>query len=249
MSNTQALAEAVARSVIDRTTLPAFPDQLSMEAAYVTARLAAARVADDDHKTAFAGLKAGLTDAAIQQHFGLDEALIGHLYAGRQVSSGTSLPQHGKSLIECELAIRVDGEGRPLSVAPALEFVRLEFASRAEMTPANLVATNLGADTFLVGEPLPWGEQTLADLADASVRLLRDGEPLLETAIATSLGGPQKALAWMLAQARQRDWPLSGETVLLTGTVGQPIPFQPGAYRMECRTGHGMLEALSFRIV
>lgn len=248
MSNTQTLAEAVARSVIERTPLPAFPDQLSMEAGYVVARLAAARVADDDHTTAFAGLKAGLTDAAIQKHFGLEEALIGHLYVGRQISSGASLPHHGKSLIECELAIRVDGEGRPLSVAPALEFVHLDFASRADMTPANLVASNLGADTFLVGEPLPWCDQTLAELAGASVRLLRDGEPLLEASITASLGGPEKALAWMLAQARQRDWPLSGETVLLTGTVGQPVPFQPGAYRMECQLEHGTTRALSFRI-
>ena len=248
MSNTQALAEAVARSVIDQAALPAFPGPLSMDAGYVTARLAASRVAGDDHTIAFAGLKAGLTDTATQQHFGLEEALIGHLYVGRQLRSGASLPDHGKSLIECELAIRVDGAGRPLSVSPALEFVRLEFASREDMTAVNLVATNLGADRFLVGEPLPWSEQTLTQLAGASVRLLRDGEPLLEAAIATSLGGPEKALAWMLAQARKRDWPLSGETVLLTGTVGRPIPFQPGAYRMECRTEEDTWSVLSFHI-
>lgn len=244
MKTESALVTAIARSVIDGTRLPEFPQALSQQQADSVARQVAAAVAGGDHPQAFAGLKAGVTDAAVQKHLGLDEALIGHLYPGRRVEEGARLAMHRKALIECELAIQVNKQGRPLAVAPALEFVRLDFARREDLKPANLVATNLGAEAFLIGEARPWCAQTLATLRNEPVLLFRDGTLVFEAALVGSLGGPEAALDWMLGRAEERGWMPTCDTWLLTGTLGQAIPFEAGSWRVEYES----LRPIHFRI-
>ncbi|ARB45774.1 hypothetical protein [Alloalcanivorax xenomutans] len=231
------LAEAVTR----HKTLPPLPPGLTETEGYQLARRLAEAVAGDQ---AHCGLKAGLTDPRIQSHLGLKEAMLGHLYSNRRLEPGARLCSRGKAMIECELAVFVDAGGRPLSVAPALEFVNVDFARPEDLTPPNLAAINLGADAFMVGETRPWDELALASLDSARIQLYRENELLLDVPANTSLGGVAEASRWMLDKARRLGWPLGDETLLMTGTVGKPLAFVPGLYRAD----YGSFGSVSFTI-
>lgn len=244
MTTVQTLPESIAQAVLGETTLPPLPEALTLQQGYALARQVAARLAEGSETGAFGALKAGLTDPALQSRFGLAEALIGHLYPGRRLECGARLAHRPRALIECELAVRVDRQGRPLAVGPALEFVHLDFARKQDLTPANLAAINLGADGFLLGDEAPWSTRTLDALEETAIRLYRDDVLLFEAPANRSLGGAEKALCWMLDSASRLGWALQEETVLMTGTVGQAIPFQPGEYRAD----YGVFGTVSFHI-
>ncbi|WP_133490752.1 hypothetical protein [Alcanivorax sp. 24] len=231
------LAEAVCR----HKTLPPLPPGLTEMEGYQLARQLAQAVVGEK---ALHALKAGLTDPRIQAHLGLYEVMLGHLYPNRRLQSGARLSRRGKAMIECELAVFVDAGGRPVSVAPALEFVNVDFARSEDLTPPNLAAINLGADAFLVGETQPWNDATLASLDTIRIELYRDEALLLEAPANSSLGGAVDGSQWMLDKARQLGWSLDGETLLMTGTVGKPLAFVPGVYRAD----YGPLGSLSFTI-
>lgn len=95
----------------------------------------------------------------------------------------------------------------------------------------------------MVGNEHPWDE-ALATVADTTVRLRRNDELIFEAPAGGSLGGPAAAREWMLARAERLGWPLAEETVLLTGTVGQAVPFAPGEYRAD----YGALGSVAFSI-
>ena len=60
---------------------------------------------------------------------GLEHALIASLHHGSQLVSGASiLPIEGR-LIESEVALKLDGKGKPISIAPALEIVAVRIHS------------------------------------------------------------------------------------------------------------------------
>lgn len=236
---------SIAEAIAGHRTLPALPKGWSLEEGYAIARQVAAEMNSATGAGRLPGLKAGLTDPAVQGHLGLKEAVLGHLYPARCLKTGARLAHRDKALIECELAIRVDSQGQPLSVAPVLEFVRVDFARREDMTPGNLAAINLGADAYLLGDDVPWSESVLAALDDTVIRLYRNDEPLFEANAAGSLGGPRKALDWMLGRADKLGWALHGETVLITGTVGKALPFECGEYRVD----YGGFGSMTFHIV
>ncbi|ASK35482.1 hypothetical protein CEK62_14410 [Alcanivorax sp. N3-2A] len=244
MTNPTGLPETIAQAVLNETTLPAFPEGLTLARGHALAAQVAERVAGatgGDRQSAF---KAGLTDAALQQRLGLDDAMIGHLYASRRLEPGVRLARRGKALIECELAVHVDDNGRPWAVAPALELVRLEFARPGDLTPASLAATNLGADGFVLGDAQPWSAALLDTLEALMVRLYRDDQLVFEARANQSLGGVQQATSWMLERIAALGWSRQGSTLLMTGTVGQALPFQPGEYRAD----YGALGEVRFSI-
>jgi 2-keto-4-pentenoate hydratase len=76
------------------------------------------------------GWKIGFDTPAIQEHFGLSDAVVGYLTDTRVVEPGATVPLAGwvAPAVEVELAVRVGEGGDIAGLAPALELVDLDIS-------------------------------------------------------------------------------------------------------------------------
>ncbi len=228
----------LASAISSHSELPAFPADLSLDKAYamqphISRQLGGTR-----------GYKAGITHVDTQKKLGLKQPLLGHLYHTGEQPAEATLIHRPHAAIECEIGIIVDAAGCPRSILPVLEFVHLRFSSPRDISAPNLVLCNLGADQFMCGSPLPWRLALEALAKKADIQLRRDGQ-LVQTASAfSSLGGPEPSREWMVSEIQRHQWPLAANTLLIGGTCGEAIPFQPGHYEAD----YGLLGRLKFTI-
>ncbi|MEM6300598.1 MAG: hypothetical protein AAF749_02585 [Pseudomonadota bacterium] len=218
--------QQLAVSIRNHKPLPAFPSALSLDEAYEGVTSVAGRVCDE----MIGGIKAGVTNPQLQEFFGLTQPLLGYLHDWGRTRSGATIPYHQEGKIECEVAILLDKEGHPTALAPAIEFVRFDFSNPKDFTPANMVLCSLGADQFILGNEHPWNDSVLEAINDTVITLLKDESELLRTTPKESLGGPKNVTAWALREAKRRGFTVTSPTVLLGGTCGTAIPFEPGSY-------------------
>ncbi len=240
MLPTESFMGDLATAIRNRDPFPQFPKGLSLDDAFDSLYPLATLVCNEST----AGIKAGLTNPEIQKLFGLDSPLLGYLYDCGERQVGDTIASHEKGQIECEIGIVLDEEGRPKSLAPAIEFVRVDFSEPSDFTPPNLVLTNLGADQFILGQEVDWEEKLVAGLEDLAISLRRSGEEILSTTAGASLGGPKGAVAWCVAEARNRGMRFSARTVLLAGTCGSGMPLEAGDYLAD----FGSLGAIEFKV-
>jgi len=228
----------LASAIRSHSQLPAFPSGITLEQAYAMLPDVVSLVCD----TRTRGLKAGLTNPALQELFGLEDALMGLLFDWGECSPGSRLPYREHSQLECELGIVLNANRQPVSIGPAIEFVHLNFLRPEDFTPANLVISSLGADRYLCGKPTPWREVDFEALRDVVIRLERDGKLLQEVSAYDSLNGPERAVEWCVGEASRRGLDIVGGTLLLTGTCGSALPASPGDYIAD----YGPLGAVTF---
>ncbi|HWD54869.1 MAG TPA: fumarylacetoacetate hydrolase family protein [Acidimicrobiales bacterium] len=76
------------------------------------------------------GWKIGFDTPAIQQHFGLHDAVVGYLTDTRVVAPGATVSLAGWAApaVEVELAVRVGADGTVAGLGPALELVDLDIS-------------------------------------------------------------------------------------------------------------------------
>ena len=216
------IVDGMAAAIRDSGTLPKMPAGLSLEDAYALQR----KVVDAVAGSAVAGLKAGMTAAAGQQAFGLTHPLIGSLYESGRLAPGVSFPSAPGVSLECEIGIVVDENGAPKSAGPVIEVPRMAFADEGDRNGANLIACNIAADRYIVGEQQPLRDS----YGDVQITLTRDGEEVCSAPASDALGGPQAALAWMLNEARERGLEIEDGMLLITGACGGIHPAEPGRY-------------------
>lgn len=227
------LSQALADAIASHAELPEFEGEFSLDEAYrLQSAVALGR--------ASGGIKAGVTAPALQRFFEIDHPLIGRLYADSRFANGCRVPYVDGRNLECEVAIIVDGEGRPKAIAPAIEIVLLRFARPADASAANLVACNLGADAYVVGEVLPWDPAFI----DARVELRRGDEVVNRAAVTDALGGPQQAARWVCEEADRRGFACSDGTLILGGACGSVVPAAVGRYTAD----YGRLGTIEFEI-
>jgi len=233
------LINALANAISAKTQLPEFPAGITVAEAYQYIPELTERVSDGP-----AGIKAGITNTDLQRLFGLEEPLIGLLYKNSEIQSGNSLPYSPHRRIECEMAVTFNAVGDPISVGPAIEFVRLNFARPEDMTPGNVTLCNLGADQFIRGEMSAWDSFDFTALADIDIELKRDGEVILATSPLDSFGGPKPALDWCVNKANSLGFTIPQGGVLLAGTNGAAMEADPGHYEVS----YGPLGTIEFTI-
>lgn len=233
------LINALANAISAKTQLPEFPAGITVAEAYQYIPELTERVSDGP-----AGIKAGITNTDLQRLFGLEEPLIGLLYKNSEIQSGNSLPYSPHRRIECEMAVTFNAVGDPISVGPAIEFVRLNFARPEDMTPGNVTLCNLGADQFIRGEMSAWDSFDFTALADIDIELKRDGEVILATSPLDSFGGPKPALDWCVNKANSLGFTIPQGGVLLAGTNGAAMEADPGHYEVS----YGPLGTIEFAI-
>jgi 2-keto-4-pentenoate hydratase len=100
------------------------------------------------------GWKIGFNSPAIQEHFGLTEAVVGYLTdAGVSPDGATiALAGWGAPAVEVEVAIRVGDDGKVAGLAPALELVDLD-TSFDDIEP--VLAGNICHRGVIFGEEVP----------------------------------------------------------------------------------------------
>ena len=227
-------ASQLAAAIAAQAEWPAFEAQLDLDEAYAMQH----EVTRLHSGPNVGGIKAGVTDPTIQKFLGLDHALLGSLYGSTRHKVGSTIPYLEGRMIETEIALMIDADGRPLAIAPAIEFVRLKFSRPSDMSAPNLVVSNLGTESFIVGEFLPWNE----DLEDIPMVLRQEGEIVNETNASLALGGPAPAARWMHREAIARGFEPSEETVFLAGLCGVAVAANKADFTAE----YGQLGAISF---
>lgn len=216
------LITEIANALKQNETLPDLKLDLDLDEAY----LAQHRVTKSRSPKGVVGIKAGVTAEPVQKLLGLEHALIASLHHGSQLVSGASiLPIEGR-LIESEVALKLDGTGKPISIAPALEIVAVRFTAPEQMSAENLVVCNLGADRFVVGDFVPWSPE----YNDLTMVLFHDGEAVNETAVSVALGGPESGAAWVYREACRTGFELNEDLVFMMGACGKVVPTKSGHY-------------------
>ena len=191
-----------------------------------------------------AGIKAGVTNRDLQALFGLEEPLLGLLYQQSEIENAATLPHTASRRIECELAMQLNSDGNPISIGPAVEFVRLDFCRPEDLTPGNVTLCNLGADQFILGDMGAWDSFDFTALADIEIELMRDGEIILTASPLDSFGGPKPALDWCVNKANSLGFTIPEGGVLLAGTNGAAMEADPGHYQAS----YGPLGTIEFTI-
>lgn len=227
---------SLASAIRDRTTLPRFTDELSIEDAYTMQKQLVAEVSNGP----VAGLKAGVTAEAAQQVFGINEPLIGSLYAWGRLVSGTTMSFVPGLKLECEMGVVVDEDGNPTSAGPVIEVPRMAWGDPSDAKGTNLAACNIAAESYIVGE---FGE--LRDsYDDLGVTLTRDGELVCEASLTEALGGPQPAVEWMNSEAARRGIETRAGMLYITGACGGIQDAEKGSYVAD----YGPLGTIAFTV-
>jgi 2-keto-4-pentenoate hydratase len=122
------------------------------------------------------GWKIGFNTPAIQQHFGISEAVVGYLVDSGEVQPGstTSLAGWVSPAVEFELAIRVGDDGEVAGLGPALELVDLDI-SFDDIEP--VLAGNICHRAVVFGDEVPGADawSLLASVTKDGSVVARDG--------------------------------------------------------------------------
>ena len=219
------LAPAIASAILTSGPLPAFDATMTLDEAYGVQHDVLGLCAPEG----LAGIKAGMTTPGSQSFFGVDKFLLGGICPKTVQASGWAVPFRAGRLIECEVALRVDGEGRPIACAPALELVSLNFARETDMNATNLLAANLGAEFIVLGEFQPWK----VEFDDLAISLSHNGAAVNSGEVQDALGGPSSSAGLIWSEARARGYNLTPDLILMTGACGQVVPAEKGKYEVD----------------
>jgi 2-keto-4-pentenoate hydratase len=190
------------------------------------------------------GYKAGLTNPAVQQRFGISQPLRGTLLKAMLLPDNAELPARfgAGPFMEPDLVVEVGSSAlheasTPLQALAALRSVRpfIELPDPLvddprRITAPVLVLNNVGARLGVLGAPLPVrADQAFADaLRDMTVRTTdHTGRELAVAKGSAILGHPLNAVLWLAAELKKDGITLKPGDLLSLGAFGAVNP-QPG---------------------
>jgi 2-keto-4-pentenoate hydratase len=164
------------------------------------------------------GWKIGFNTPAIQEHFGLTEAVVGYLTDTRVSPDGAtvSLAGWGAPAVEVEVAIRVGPDGAVAGLAPALELVDLAI-SFDDIEP--VLADNICHRGVIFGDEVP-GVDPWAMVATVTKAGDQVAEGRLVEDPATTLAFVRSYLTAHGAQLREGDRIIAGSVVAPVAVSG-----------------------------
>jgi 2-keto-4-pentenoate hydratase len=226
-------------------------ETLTNESAYrvqrelVRLRLAGARPA---------GFKAGLTSKPSQARFHADGPIAGVLWTDpKQTPAVLQLSKLRGLNIETEVGFRI---GAPIhhrladvsemkrhvdGIAPAIELPNLDYTKPAELTAADIVASNVAAAYFIVGE---FRSPDQRDPNAAAPRLTCAGKEVNVGHARDALGDQWAAALWLVNTMVDQGWSIERGQILMTGALGRMVTAQPG----QCVASYGEWGSLEITI-
>ena len=181
------------------------------------------------------GWKIGFNTPAIQEHFGLTDAVVGFLVDSGVSPDGATVSLAGwvAPALEVEVAVRVGADSEVVGLAPALELVDLDI-SFDDIEP--VLAGNICHRGVIFGDEVP-GVDPWAMVAAVT----KGGEVVAEGRLteepATTAAFVRRYLASHGAELREGDR-------IIAGSVVAPVAVAPGD---ELSVSFGPLGALSVR--
>jgi len=190
------------------------------------------------------GYKVGLTNAAVQQRFGVSHPLWGVLFAKMLLESGAVLsPDVGaRPITEGDLLVRVAGDEINQArtpqevlagldaVIPFIEIADLFYGEDVAVNAGAIAAINVGARLGIMGEPIPisptpeWENR----LANMRVEILdANGNPLDSGNGTALLGHPLNVVLWLKDTLNAEGKQLKKGDLISLGTITKPMPVQP----------------------
>src|SRR6185437_4996899 len=156
---------------------------------------------------------------AIQQHFGLSDAVVGYLTDTRTVEPGASVSLAGWTApaVEVELAVRVGGDGDIAGLAPALELVDLDI-SFEDIEP--VLAGNICHRGVVFGPEVP-GADPLAMAATVT----KDGAVVAEGRLTKD---PAITVGFVRSYLAAHGSVLEPGQRIICGSVVPPVSVAPG---------------------
>jgi len=174
-------------------------------------------------------VKVGCTSEIAQQVLGIPHPIGGRVPTDAVFASGAEVPMEffaAPPLLECEIAVQVDGDGNVTAVAPAIELVNARFKDTSKVRGEHIIADNSAGCGAVLGTPV-----SLADVGDLNdlAMTLRAGETQIAAGSAAALlGGPMASLEWALAHEASRDRAVGAGAWIITGTCTGLTPTEPG---------------------
>jgi 2-keto-4-pentenoate hydratase len=214
--------------------------------AYVKQRLGKDRVA---------GFKAGLTAEVSWKRFGLKGPAAGVLFASGKRNGNCIIDKAAFKTLMMETEIGfVIGKSihHPLKdtaeikehtrgVVPVIELPELGFTDMQKLKGPDIIAANIGAAMFLVGEKQKINN---LDLDALQVTLKRNGEPVNQGKGTDALAGQWKAALWLVNTMVKQGWKIEPGHIIITGALGRMVPGKPGNYTAD----YGSLGTITFKI-
>lgn len=219
-----------------------FGKELTMEAAY---RIQYNALHEVPLSRAPEGFKAGLTSAAGQQQFGINEPIAGVLPGGSQLKKAedgyhVKMRDYRKPIVEIEIGYRfAERIQYPLADVNALKAVVSEMMPVIELpdlshaggdkkfTGVDIIASNAGAKYFIAG---PGRAPSVIDPNSVAITLYRDGEIVTQGSGRDALNDQWQALLFLVNRTLASGWIIQPGQVLITGALGKAGPLQKGVY-------------------
>jgi 2-keto-4-pentenoate hydratase len=201
------------------------------------------------------GRKIGLTSPAVQQQMHVDTPDFGVLFADMAYGDSQPIP-FGELLqprVEAEVAFVLgddlpDGDVTPAEllravdfVVPAIEVVDSRIADW-DISIFDTVADNASSGVFVTGGS-PRSLRDIDDLRAVEMTLTVGEEVVSSGTGAACLGHPVNAVVWLANAVAARGEPLRAGELVLSGSLGQLVPVEPGLTYEARISGLGSVRA------
>lgn len=206
-------------------------------------------------KDSIAGFKAGLTAEVSRKRFGLKGPVAGVLFASGKNTNNSTIDKAAfrTLMMETEIGFVIRKSiHHPLKdaaqlkvhtweVVPVIELPELGFTDMKKLKGPDIIAANIGAAQFIVGEKQKVNNLELNAL---QVTLKRNGEVVNRGKGTDALGGQWKAALWLVNTMVKQGWKIEPGHIIITGALGRMIPGKPGNYIVD----YGSLGTITFEI-
>lgn len=236
-----AVSDAVERLLKNRASREVAPPlsesaaDLTLEQGYAIQRALEKALVDRGDRVV--GWKAGLTNATLQESYGVSEPVLGFLLASGVFGSGDAVPvSRFVSLgLEVEMAFVMKAalEGPGVTAASALlavegavpSFELIDFRMSGKPRGTDFVADGVLANAIVLGGPLT--PVSGLDLSLEGVVYEENGQRVATATAAEVMGNPLNSLAWLANALGRLGGRLRAGDVVLTGSISKV--FRPKA--------------------
>lgn len=199
------------------------------------------------------GRKIGLTSPAVQKQLGVDQPDFGVLLDDFNVSDDNAVDSSRllQPRIEAEIAFVLSADiDQPITAKQAPSFVDRVFASFEivdsriadwNISLADTVADNASSGLYVLGASISCSDAP--DLAQVTMTMTANGDPVSEGKGLDCLGSPWEALVWLANTSLSYGSPLHAGEVILSGALGPMVPVTPGSTYTAIITGVGDVAA------
>jgi 2-keto-4-pentenoate hydratase len=174
---------------------------------------------------ALIGWKVGLNAPAVQEHFGLERPVLGHLTTASLIDPGAthSLTRGLRIGVEPEVAVQVGPGGAISSLGPAIEIVDLD-AAQTELE--QILAGNVFHRGVVLGGPVPGVEPS--GLATITATVKRNGYVAERARFADTGMDPAEVVGLIAERLASVGEELREGHVIIAGSLTAIVFVEPG---------------------